>query len=220
MQLQQRQQARGIAKNLSQSFKQGAKCNNPDQMGDAVTGLSMAGDQLSELERLEQEMNQLDSALADLQNSRQGVDRPCKACNGRGCAQCQGRKPGGGMGELGEGRGGLAPEQPTDVDFKMERGKAHTGKGAIIGQFLFDGEQVKGDVAQEFTQVVTAAEREASDRINRNRVPRQYHKAVKSYFSNMQQSIKGTKGKKPDSASPRSDTDTADDSADHTPDDR
>ncbi len=64
-----------------------------------------------------------------------------------------------------------------------------------MGQFLIDGEQVKGDVSSNFSDVVIAAERDATDRINRNRIPRQYHKAVKAYFSTMQQSIKDGKTK-------------------------
>src|SRR3972149_11995969 len=101
------------------------------------------------------------------------------------------------MGQFGRGRGGLAPEKKTDVAFKTERGKVHTGKGAIVGQFLVDGEQVKGDVKSNLVEVVSAAEREASDRINRDRIPRQYHKAVKAYFSNIQRSVKGNKPKEP-----------------------
>ncbi len=114
---------------------------------------------------------------------------------------------------MGQGRGGLAPEKPTDVAFKTERGKVHTGKGAIVGQFLVDGEQVKGEVKSNLVEVVSAAEREASDRINRDRIPRQYHKAVKQYFSNIQRSAKGEKpkeekeeGDKPDEASPPDET--------------
>ena len=93
------------------------------------------------------------------------------------------------MGGLGQGRGGLAPEAQAAIGFKTERGKVHTGKGAIIGQFLVDGQQVKGEVSTGFAEVISAAERDASDRINRNRVPRQYHKAVKDYFSNVQRSM-------------------------------
>ncbi|MGD2110484.1 MAG: hypothetical protein PVI86_13975 [Phycisphaerae bacterium] len=98
------------------------------------------------------------------------------------------------MGRLGQGRGGLAPEQQTAINFKTERGKVHTGQGAIIGQFLVDGEQVKGDVSSDFTELVAAAERDATDRVKRNRVPRQYHKAVKAYFSNVQRSLKEKDG--------------------------
>ena len=101
------------------------------------------------------------------------------------------------MGKMGQGRGGRAAEEKTDVAFKTERGKVHTGKGAIVGQFLVDGEQVKGDVKSNLVEVVAAAEREASDRINRDRIPRQYHKAVKAYFSNIKHSVKGDKPKEP-----------------------
>ena len=99
------------------------------------------------------------------------------------------------MGKMGQGRGGLAGEEKTDVAFKTERGKVHTGKGAIVGQFLVDGEQVKGEMKSNLVEVVSAAEREASDRINRDRIPRQYHKAVKAYFSNIQRSVKENKPK-------------------------
>ena len=109
------------------------------------------------------------------------------------------------MGKMGQGRGGRAGEEKTDVAFKTERGKVHTGKGAIVGQFLVDGEQVKGEMKSNLVEVVSAAEREASDRINRDRIPRQYHKAVKAYFSNIQRSVKDGKpkqsndeGQKPD----------------------
>ena len=97
------------------------------------------------------------------------------------------------MGRMGQGRGGQAKMEQTDVAFKTERGKVHTGKGAIVGQFLVDGEQVKGEAKTNLVEVVSAAEREASDRINRDRIPRQYHKAVKAYFSNIQRSVKGKK---------------------------
>ena len=114
--------------------------------------------------------------------------------DGQSCKQCG---SGGGMGRMGRGRGGQAKMEQTDVDFKTERGKVHTGKGAIVGQFLVDGEQVKGEAKTDLVEVVSAAEREASDRINRDRIPRQYHKAVKAYFSNIQRSMKGDKPRKP-----------------------
>ena len=101
------------------------------------------------------------------------------------------------MGPMGQGRGGRAGEEKTDFAFKTERGKVHTGKGAIVGQFLVDGEQVKGEMKSNLVEVVSAAEREASDRINRDRIPRQYHKAVRAYFSNIQRSVKGDKPKEP-----------------------
>lgn len=106
---------------------------------------------------------------------------------GRPCGQCKGR----GMGKQGQGRGGLAPEAQTATGFKTERAKVHIGRGKIIGQFLIDGEQVKGDVSSPLGKAIEAGEREASDLIHRDRIPRQYHKAVKGYFSTLQRDTNG-----------------------------
>jgi hypothetical protein len=53
-------------------------------MGEAMAGLSMAGDQLSELEMLEQDMAQLDSTMTALQDAQNNIDKPCSSCNGTG----------------------------------------------------------------------------------------------------------------------------------------
>ncbi len=202
-QLQQKQNAGAMAQKLAQAMQQGAQSIESGQMEDASAGLSSAADQLSQLEQMEQEMAQLDAALAELEQGRNDIDKPCPTCGGTGeqggrpCQSCGGSGNQPGQGGLGpdprQGRGGLAKDEPTAVGFKIERGKVATTKGAIIGKTLVRGEQVKGDVKTEFVEVVTAAEHEASDRINRNRVPRQYQNAVKAYFSNVQKSIGGDK---------------------------
>jgi len=213
-QLQQQQQAGGAADKLAKALQQGAKGNNPSQTGEAMAGLSQAADQLSQLEQLEQEMSQMESTMQALNDARNDLDKPCSGCNGTGekggksCSQCQGSgsegkgeggRKGSGMGEkIGEGRGGIAPEEVNDVDFKVEREKVHTGKGAIIGQFLVDGEQVKGEAARKVVELVTAAEHDASDRISRDRVPRQYQKAVKEYFATVRRAIQGDREKATD----------------------
>lgn len=196
-QLQQKQQSGTRAKQMAEGMKKAAKGAQSGQMGEAMAGMQQTGEQLGELEKLEQEMNQLESAMADLQNARNNLDKPCSQCqgSGKGCSKCggKGNRQGGGMGDLGRGRGGLAPEERTAVDFKIERQKVHTGKGATIGEFLIDGEQLKGQSSASLTEVVTAAEREASDLIHRDRVPRQYHKAIKEYFSTLKESEKSPK---------------------------
>jgi len=47
-------------------------------------------------------------------------------------------------------------------------------------------------VNSKVVDVVSAAERDASDRISRDRIPRQYQEAVKRYFSAVHKSM-GTK---------------------------
>lgn len=191
-QLQSKQQAGQKGQELAQALKQAAKGMAGGQAGaEAQSGLSDAAQQLSELEMLEQEMNQLESAMAAVQSARQDIGK-----GGRG--NQPGDKPGDsprGMGEqMGIGRGGIAPTEQTSTAFKTERAKVQTTKGAIVGQFLVDGEQVRGQASKAIEDVVSAAERDASDLVYRDRIPRQYHKAVRNYFKTMQDAVKAKPG--------------------------
>ena len=76
-QLQQNKSAGAAAKKLAQAMKQGAKSADAGEMGDAMEGLSQAAEQLGELEKLEQEMNQLEATADALQNAKNDIDKPC-----------------------------------------------------------------------------------------------------------------------------------------------
>jgi hypothetical protein len=103
-----------------------------------------------------------------------------------------------------QGRGGRAEQEQSSVAFKTERQKVHTGKGAIVGQLVFEGVQIPGEASSELSKTVAAAEREASDLIHRDRVPRQYQKAVRSYFSKVNRDLKKEKGASKDDEPPPS----------------
>ncbi len=208
-QCQKQQGACKACQKMGQAMQKAAQGAGAGQMGNAAQAMDQAGDQLSEMESLEQEMNQLNSSLSELQNAKNDMNNTCPQCNGTGkkdgkpCSNCggSGQKPGqgqgqgggkgkgggqgGGMGDLGQGRGGVVSQEETPVDFKMEREKVQVTKGRIIGQFLVDGEQVKGEAKDDFVELISAAERTATDTVNRDRIPRQYQKAVKEYFSRL-----------------------------------
>ena len=205
-QIKRQQQAGEMAKQLAQKMGQASQAAAQGDAADAASELSQTGDQLSNLELLEQEMAQLESAMAALDGAKGQIGQ------GRGEGE-EGQgwgdhvQPGrGGMGKTGQGRGGLARQELTDIEFKTERGKVHTGRGAIAGQFLIDGAQVPGEVGTSVAEMVTAAQRDASDRIERDRIPRQYQKAVKAYFSNVQRSVKELKPKTADAVEPAAST--------------
>ena len=58
-----------------------------------------------------------------------------------------------------------------------------TTPGGIIGKKFVDGEQVRGEVSAEIIEVFSAAEREATDALEENKIPNQYRGPVKDYFS-------------------------------------
>lgn len=201
-QLQRSQSAGAMAKQLGDALAQAGQAAGQGSAAAAAGGMGSAADQLSEMEILEQEMNQLESAITEVQADKDSLSNPCSQCrgtgkcNGKSCGRCGGSgcRSGNnsGMGQqMGRGRGGLAEKQETTVDFVKEREKAKSGPGAIIGQFLVDAEQVEGEAAQQLQTIVEAARRDATESVNRARVPRRYHDAVKKYFSDMERSAGG-----------------------------
>ena len=107
---------------------------------------------------------------------------------GGACGSCDGQGTGG-MGNMGRGRGGIAREEQTPASFVKRRDKVHAGKGAIIGSILVDGKQIKGGVTSDIGEVLAAGERDATDAIDRARIPRRYHEAVKGYFSDVRKEM-------------------------------
>lgn len=174
--LGQAAQGRGGAGQLSQS---------------AMAGLSAAGAQLSDMESLEQELNQLNSAVSDLQAMKDQLGQGCPACGGTGmkdglpCGMCQGtglgcRGPG--MGKLGQGQGNIAPEQATRFKTVRERTRVNTLPGTIIDMQFVNGQQFSGPVSDEFVEAAIARQREVQDAIAREQLPRVYHKSLQRYF--------------------------------------
>ncbi|MCG3137683.1 MAG: hypothetical protein HJJLKODD_01532 [Phycisphaerae bacterium] len=185
--------------------------------GDASEQLQQASEMLNNMESMEQQISEMESTLADLQqmkdelanndqnqNGDQGDESEdeCPNCNGRGCSQCngtgkkgqgqgqgQGEGKGGGMGSKGQGKGGVADEEAIDVRFKKERTKVNTLQGSIISKRFVDGEQVKGEVTSDEVQLITAAEQQATDAVNKAKVPNQYKRLVKDYFSQIRQEM-------------------------------
>ena len=159
-------------------------------MADASAELQSVGETLSEMEQMQQELSELESMLADAQQAQNDLSDEqnsfCQNCGGKGCKACNGsgNRPGGGMGRRpGRGRGGRGSEQETAVRWVKERTPVITTKGSIIGKKFIDGEQVRGEVGTEAVELFSAAERDATDALNKTRIPNHLRKAVKNYFS-------------------------------------
>lgn len=175
---------------------------------EAAEQLQAAADQLNSMEQLDQQLGELESMLSDAQDAQNEMSQQqgnyCDKCNGKGCGNCGGTglKPGcGGMGEKpGQGRGGQAPEEQTAVRFKKERTPVITGPGSIISKMFIDGEQVRGDVTSQVAETFSAAERDATDALNKNQIPNQYRSSVKKYFSEIRSELIGPGQDSPEKA--------------------
>ncbi|HKQ49102.1 MAG TPA: hypothetical protein VJZ71_13610 [Phycisphaerae bacterium] len=209
----QRQQA---CKQMQQmANKMGNACKQMQQGNQqaAQDELNEAGEQLSEMEQMEQSLNELEGQMASLDEARDGLNEgnqnqgegqcqgdgengPCKGCNGSGfkkdgspCRHCEGtgRNKSGG----GRGAGPRDRDDNVDVDFENKKARVKTAKGgSIVGQQFVKGDQLKGKSEVEFIDAAHAAEIDATDSLNRDRIPRAYRKGVRNYFDRLGETVK------------------------------
>lgn len=188
--IRQNKKAQKACKSLSQALSQAAKacqqCSGPGGSGagtaQATNALSNAMGQLSDLEMSEQLLNELEAQLADLQDFREGV------CGGGLC-------PGSGKYDptrvgpqgpnAGLGYGSRIGDQRTPYDRKPTKLKSRYQGGAIIGQMLIEGPQVRGQATADELTAVESEVRDALDAVERDEVPRQYQKVLREYFSRL-----------------------------------
>lgn len=208
----QRQQA---CKQMQQmASKMGNACKQMQQGNQqaAQDELSEAGEKLSEMEQMEQSLNELEGQMASLDEARDGLNEgdqnqsegqcqgdgegQCKQCNGSGfkkdgspCRHCQGtgkNKSGG-----GRGAGPRDRDDSAQVDFENKKARVKTAKGgSIVGQQFVKGDQLKGKSEVEFIDAAHAAEIDATDSLNRDRIPRAYRKGVRNYFDRLGETVK------------------------------
>ncbi len=164
-------------------------------------GQEMAG-QLSELEMISGEMKDADAAMSECKSALSALasfcDGKCEGmgdCNGDGDCDKEGTRPwsnnwsdglGAGRGGGGRSRGGGAPgEKETAFKANKEKTVAKNTGGPIIGSRMVEGEQIRGDSQAAFAAAVATADQSASDTIENNLIPREYHDAVKHYFGRL-----------------------------------
>ncbi|NLX14213.1 MAG: hypothetical protein GXY44_11245 [Phycisphaerales bacterium] len=163
----------------------------------ALDGLLAAGEQLSRIEAMEQQLVQLQNGLASLGTMKNDLGRSCSQCNGSGmcngrqCGSCNGSGMNSQLAQTGYGLGignhslrSDQQDQRDSADYKVqyERTPTRIGPGRIISQQWVDGEQFIDEPTGEFVEANIAAEREVTEAIEREQIPRHYHSALREYF--------------------------------------
>lgn len=137
------------------------------------------GQQLSAMEMMAMD-------LAALQAARQMLSSQCMAI-GQGLGQCES----GGLGIAGRRAGSetgqnVSDGQESKFDVENLRVQGETRAGPIIGSVMVEGDQIRGESRAEFSQAVLAAHAAASEAIETQRIPREYHDAIKGYFGRLE----------------------------------
>ncbi len=185
------------------------------QSGEGQQGtMSELGDKLSELEQLAAEMEMADAALSECRSQMQSL---CRGGECEGMGECAGGTPGTkpwsagyaqnqgmGSGGPGQGRGGEPGEAAADFETVKRRAIGPQGEGPIVGSRLVEGDSIRGESRAAFAQVVATADQAATDAIEQNAIPREFHEAVKAYFGTLKE--KGG-GKPAQPAAPAKDAD-------------
>ncbi len=205
--IQQRQQANQQIKEMSSKMAKAARQLQKNDTQAAADELGEAAEMLDEMEQMEQDLNDLESQMAQLSEERDNLgnpkpgDKPCPRCSGTGfqkdgspCPGCDGTGScqGSDHDKAGRNKAGGRGTGPRDRDddaqtaTKDEKGKVKTAKGGrVIGQQFVKGRQLKGQSNVEFQDAAEAAEIDATDALDKERVPRIYRKAVRNYFDRL-----------------------------------
>lgn len=177
---------KGLAKSM-QAAAQSMKGQSGLESGEAAAELNKVGEQLSAMEMMEQELNDMQATLAELAEARQNLagDEPSMGELGQSES---------GMGRnMASGRGGRAPREETGTKSTPERIRDKQSPGSIVGDMFVDGEQLKGEAYEKAVEAVSAAARDATEALERDRVPRLYQRPVKNYFGKIQEGLEKPK---------------------------
>lgn len=157
---------------------------------------------------------------------------PCPDCEGTGQGGKSKKKGKGKDGGRGAGKGGskagsgtygedeeVDPNDPDRLNAEKATSVTKRASGAIdptgrsIGQQFLKGRQIKGRTEAEIMDAATAAELDATDALNRDRVTRNYRNSVKSYFDRLPESMKAQPAKTNGAAKDEAKSDKSDDAS-------
>ncbi len=192
------EQCSGMSESMSKMAK-GMSQEGMQQEG--AEGMEKLAAELSEMELMESDMENLDAALDEAKKQLAEMGKCLggdsdKEGEGDGepkigsWKQGDSRKIGTGSGAVGRGDGPSPDAEAADYTTEKKKANVKTGGGPIIGQRLVYGEQIKGESKAQFADTVEASVAEASEAIESKQIPREYHDAVKSYFGRLQEKVK------------------------------
>ncbi len=177
--------------------KMGKDGEQGEQGESGQQGMKEMASQMSEMEMMMSEAQQMDAAMSEAQHQLKSLCEGMGQCQNPGMGQCQNGlmdkpwSPGDNQGQgnrrggHGQAQGGSNSEQVADESWTKRKVSSKTGQGPIIGSTMIQGEQVKGESTAQFAQVADAAEANASEALENNVIPREFHDVVKHYFGRL-----------------------------------
>jgi hypothetical protein len=205
-QLKQALQKKGLSQQqIDQLLAKAAACQkaagNCAGLGQAMAACGGGSGGLSgdDLAAVGEQLDQLEAIQQQLMLTQAALDQIAGACQGLGQGMCQGTgqgpfKPGSnqnfsaGTGGPGQGYGPRSYDDTGPAGTKRTQLKTPSEKGPVIASWYFKSDQVRGEATREFSEVVEAASESAAEAISENQIPRKYEDAVKEYFGQLEES--------------------------------
>ena len=200
--------------NQQQGQQQGQQQAGQQQGAQAAQQAAQQGQQqLSELEQISQDMQTASAAQQEAQQQMQQLASECNGGEGSGEGQSNGGQgqswtdsfgqgQGQGRGQGGQGFAGTRERGSADFEMQKRKSIGAMGGGPIIGSRLVEGESIKGESVAEFSAAVATAEQGATEAMENNTIPREFHEAVKNYFGTLKQKAGTAPGKDAKPAAP------------------
>lgn len=180
----------------SQQGQQGQQSQSQQGQGQAANGASAMNDAM-------QQMSDALESMKDLQSDAQSLDSAARQaeaarseqagnCNGNGTGQNPGNKPGGnghknGMyGGAAQATGDRSGKSSAPFAVRQERSPTQNIEGGrVLASTLVRAGSVKGEAREQLKQVTQAANQEAAEEVDPERVSRASQKAVRDYFNSL-----------------------------------
>jgi hypothetical protein len=204
-QLKQALQKKGLSQQqIEQLLNKAAACRqaagNCAGLGQAMAACGGGSGGLSgdDLAAVGEQLDQMEAIQQQLMLTQAALDQIAGACQGLGQGMCKGGqggyKPGtgqgfsAGTGGPGQGFGPRSYDDTGQTGTKRTQLETPSQKGPVIASWYFKSDQVKGEATREFSEVVEAARDSAAEAISENQIPRKYEDAVKEYFGQLEKS--------------------------------
>ncbi|PAY15510.1 hypothetical protein CKO51_31490 [Rhodopirellula sp. SM50] len=188
MQQQSKQQSQQMQQ-MADKLGQAAQAMQNGDSKQAANALDAMADQLGDMQQEMSELQDLEDAMNDLSQSKEQMR--CSSCGGGGCQQCQGMgmgmgegdKPGNGLGE-GAGQGDRPEEEGDTNTYETQvRGQVKKGKAVISG--FADGPNRKGISREDVKRAIESSFSEESDPLENQQLPRTEREHAMDYFNKL-----------------------------------
>jgi hypothetical protein len=180
--LKQLQQLAGKMGKAAESLQKGDTKKAAEQLG-------MSQEQMAEMAKQLEEMESLDSAMAELQDAKNGmapdgINQLGSDFNNYGMGMNQRKGMGNG---LGRGRGqGDRPEAPDETSTYTSKVKQQLKKGKAVSLgFTTPGKTVKGDSVIDIQGEIDAGTGSVADALSNQKIPKSLEKHIRSYYDQL-----------------------------------